>query len=122
MKTYAEQGGTYHEENGYLIPDLVLPPQKARPIGKWGRARLEFLQHHRRGTYTHLLVNCQLNGHLADVNEQAEALFFRLVEQMKEAEGVTEELKATDQMRWVGLMNNIAARAREIVYNELIYV
>ena len=122
MKTYAEQGGTYHEENGYLIPDLVLPHQKTRPIGKWGRARLEFLQHHRRGTYTHLLVNCQLNGHLADVNEQAEALFFRLVEQMKEAEGVTEELKATDQMRWVGLMNNIAARAREIVYNELIYV
>ena len=74
------------------------------------------------GTYTHLLVNCQLNGHLADVNEQAEARFFRLVEQMKEAEGVTEELKATDQMRWVGLMNNIAACAREIVYNELIYV
>ena len=122
MKTYAEQGGTYHEENGYLIPDLVLPPQKIRPIGKWGHARLEFLQHHRRGTYTHLLVNCQLNGYLADVNEQTEALFFRLVEQMKEAEGVTEELKAADQMRWVGLMNNIASRAREIVYNELIYV
>ena len=111
MKTYAEQGGTYHEENGYLIPDLVLPPQKTRPIGKWGRRRLEFLQH---------TLACELPVERASgrCERTGTSAFFRLVEQMKEAEVVTEELKAADQMRWVGLMNNIASRAREIVYNE----
>ncbi len=92
---FEEMGGTYHEDNGYLIPDLTLPPEEEKPIG--------------------------INSYFADINEQAEELFFRLVKQFAEKEGITEELKSTDQLSWIGVMNNIRARVREIVYTDIVY-
>ncbi len=118
---FEEMGGTYHEENGYLIPDLTLPPDKEKPIGIWGQRHLRYIKEHKRLFYVNLLTSDGLNSYLADINEQAEELFFRLVKQLAEKEGITEELKSTDQMAWIGAMNNIRARAREIVNADLIY-
>lgn len=114
-------GGAYHEENGYLISDLTLPPEEETPIGIWGQRHLRYIREHKRLFYVNLLTSGKLNSYLADINEQAEKLFFRLVKQLAEKEGITEELKSTDQMTWVGAMNNIRARAREIVYTDIIY-
>ncbi len=118
---FEEMGGTYHEENGYLIPDLTLPPEEEKPIGIWGQRHLQYIREHKRLFYVNLLTSGALNSYLADINEQAEELFFRLVKQFSEKEGITEELKSTDQMAWIGAMNNIQARAREIVNADLIY-
>ncbi len=118
---FEEMGGTYHEENGYLIPDLTLPPEEEKPIGIWGQRHLRYIKEHKRLFYVNLLTSGALNSYLADINEQAEELFFRLVKQLAEKEGVTEELKRTDQMAWVGVMNNIRASAREAVNADLIY-
>ncbi len=118
---FEEMGGTYHEENGYLIPDLTLPPEEEKPIGIWGQRHLRYIKGHKRLFYVNLLTSGALNSYLADINEQAEELFFRLVKQLAEKEGVTEELKRTDQMAWVGVMNDIRASAREIVYADIIY-
>ena len=121
-KTVFEQmGGTYHEENGYLIPDLILPPEEEKPIGIWGQWHLRYIKEHKRLLYVNLLTNGQLNRYLADINEQAEELFFRLVKQLAEKEGITEELKNTNQMAWVGSMNNIRARVMEIVHTDIVY-
>lgn len=116
---FEEMGGTYHKENGYLIPDLTLPPEEAKPIGIWGQRHLRYIKEHKRFFYVNLLTSGGLNSYLADINEQAEELFFQLVKQLAKKEGITEELKSTDQMAWVGAMNNI--RAREIVYTDIIY-
>lgn len=89
--------------------------------GIWGQRHLQYIKAHRRGFYTTLLTKCELNRHLADVNKQAEEMFFRLVKQLAEKEGVTEQLKAENQMLWVKRMNNIRNRATEIVNAELIY-
>ncbi len=118
---FEEMGGTYHEENGYLIPDLTLPPEEEKPIGIWGQRHLRYIKEHKRLFYVNLLTSGGLNNYLADINKQAEELFFRLVKQLAEKEGITEELKSTDQMAWIGAMNNIQARAREIVNADLIY-
>lgn len=119
---FEEMGGTYHEENGYLIPDLALPTEEeTQPIGIWGQRHLRYIKEHKRLFYVNLLTSGKLNSYLADINEQAEELFFRLVKQVAKKEGVTEELKSTDQMAWIGAMNNIQARAREIVYTDIIY-
>lgn len=118
---FEEMGGTYHEESGYLIPDLTLSPKEKKPIGIWGQRHLQYIKEHKRPFYVNLLTNGKLNSYLADINEQAEELFFRLVKQIAEKEGVTEELKSTNQMAWIGAMNNIRARAREIVYTDIIY-
>lgn len=118
---FEEMGGTYHEENGYLIPNLTLPPEEEKPIGIWGQRYLRYIKEHKRLFYVNLLTSGELNSYLADINEQAEELFFRLVKQVAEKEGITEELKRTDQMAWIGAMNNIQARAREIVYTDIIY-
>ena len=118
---FEEMGGTYHEENGYLIPDLTLPTEEEKPIGLWGQRHLRYIKEHKRLFYINLLTSCKLNSYLADINEQAEELFFRLVKQLAEKEGITEELKSTNQMAWIGAMNNIQARAREIVYADIIY-
>ncbi len=118
---FEEMGGTYHEENGYLIPDLTLPPEEEKPIGIWGHRHLRYIKEHKRLFYVNLLTSGKLNSYLADINEQAEELFFRLVKQLAEKEGIMEELKSTDQMAWIGAMNNIRARAREIVNADLIY-
>lgn len=118
---FEEMGGTYHEENGYLIPNLTLPPEEEKPIGIWGQRYLRYIKEHKRLFYVNLLTSGELNSYLADINEQAEELFFRLVKQVAEKEGITKELKRTDQMAWIGAMNNIQARAREIVYTDIIY-
>ena len=118
---FEETGGTYHEENGYLIPDLTLPIEEEKPIGIWGQRHLRYIKEHKRLFYVNLLTSGGLNSYLADINEQAGELFFRLAKQLAEKEDITEKLKSTDQMAWVGAMNNIRARAREIVYTDIIY-
>lgn len=121
-KTLFEQmGETYHEENGYLIPDLTLPPEEEKPIGIWGQRHLRYLKQHRKGLYSELLISGKLNDYLADLNEQAEEMFSRLVKELAEKEGVTEALKAEKQMLWVQKMNSIRSAAMEIVANDLIY-
>lgn len=120
-KTIFEQmGGTYHEENGYLIPNLTLPPEEETPIGIWGQRHKRYLKEHRKATYITLLTSGNLNGYLADIDQQAEEMFSRLVNQMVEHEGVTEALKEQDQMAWVQRMNNIRNRITEIINNDLI--
>lgn len=118
---FDEMGGTYHEENGYLIPDLTLPTEEEKSIGIWGQRHLRYIKEHKRLFYANLLTSGKLNSYLADVDKQAEELFFRLVKQLAEKEGITEELKRTEQMAWIGAMNNMRARAREIVYTDIIY-
>ena len=118
---FEEMGGTYTQVGDYLLPDLKLPEEEQQPIGVWGQRHRRYLKEHRRATYTTLLTGGKLNGYLADIDRQAEELFSRLVKQMAEAEGVTEQLKADDHMEWVGRMNNIRSRAMEIVNCELIY-
>ena len=119
---FGEMGGTYTQVGDYLLPDLKLPEEEQQPIGVWGQRHRRYLKEHRRATYTALLASGKLNSYLAGIDRQAEEMFSRLVKQMAEAEGVTETLKATDPMEWVGRMNNIRNRAMEIVNGELIYV
>ena len=122
MKSLFEQmGGTYREENGYLIPNLTLPDEKQVEIGVWGQQHLRYIKQHHKVRYVNLLTSGKLNGYLADIDKQAEDMFFRLVKQMAEREGVTEKLKADNQMVWVGRMNNIRSRATEIVNHDIIY-
>lgn len=122
MKSLFEQlGGTYTRQGDYCLPDLCLPPEEERPIGVYGQRRRTFLREHHRVLYYNLLTAGVLDGHLADLNEQAEAMFSRMVKQLSEKEGVTEALKAENQMLWVQRMNNIRSAAMEIVANDLIY-
>ena len=116
---YKELGGTYHQEGDYLIPDLAAPPSPH--IGIWGLRRKNYLLKNREPIYTAMFLSGKLNAHLEEVDQQAEEILFQLVDQMARAEGVTEQLKVTDQMAWVGAMNNIRAKAEEVVYAELIY-
>ena len=110
----------YIRMGDYFIPDLELP-QESRPIGKWGRMRREYLREHKPIQYNCLLLSGKLWTYLADLNQQAQNRLERMIDQMKMAEGVTEELKAADPMAWVGAMNNIRNRAEEIIFLELIY-
>ena len=110
----------YIRMGDYFIPDLELP-QESRPIGRWGRMRREYLREHKPIQYNCLLLSGKLWTYLADLNEQAQDRLERMIDQMKMAEGVTEELKAADPMAWVGAMNNIRNRAEEIILQELIY-
>ncbi len=122
-KTIFEQmGGTYHEENGYLIPNLTLPPEEEKPIGIWGQRHKRYLKEYRKATYATLLTSGKLNSYLADIDQQAEEMFSRLVKQMADREGVTEQLKAENQLEWVQRMNNILSRVTEGVNAELIYL
>ena len=116
---YEELGGTYHQEGDYLIPDITLPPSPH--IGIWGIRRKNYLLKNRGPIYTAMLLSGELRAHLEEVDRQAAEMLFQMVNQMARDEGVTEQLKATDQMAWVGAMNNIRARAEEVVYAELIY-
>ncbi len=113
--------GTYTRVGDYFLPNLELPEEDQQPIGVWGQRHWRYLKEHRRASYATLLTSGKLNGYLADIDRQAEEMFLRLVKQMAEAEGVTEQLKADNQMEWVGRMNNIRSRAMEIVNSELIY-
>ena len=122
MKSLFEQmGGTYREENGYLIPDLGLPDEEQHMIGIWGQRHRRYLRENRKVLYADLLTSGKLNSYLADIDRQAEEMFSRLVKQMADAEGITEKLKADDMMSWVGRMNGIRSRAAEIVNAELIF-
>ncbi len=119
---YNEKNGLWYELQGeYYLPCLSVPPKEQRPIGLWGQRHLRYLRQHRKALYTELQITGKLNGYLADLNDQAEAMFFELVKQMSAREGVTEQLKAHDQMLWVQRMNNIRDRAMEVVNNDLIY-
>ena len=119
---FEEMGDTYIRHGDYLIPCLTLPEEEEqRFIGVWGQRHLRYLKEYRRGVYSNLLTSGRLNDYLADIEEQAQKRFERIVEQMAESEGITEQLKATDQVAWVGEMNNIWSRARAVVNAELIY-
>ncbi len=118
---FEEMGGTYIRQGDYLIPCLTLPEEEQRFIGVWGQRHLRYLKEHKRTVYITLLTSGKLNSYLADIEEQAQERFERIVEQMKRAQEITEQLKAENQMEWVVRMNNIQACAREIVDNEMIY-
>ena len=118
---FEEMGGTYIRQGDYLIPCLTLPEEEQRFIGVWGQRHLRYLKEYRRSVYLNLLTSGKLNDYLADIEEQAQGRFERIVEQMKQAQGITEQLKAENQMEWVARMNNIQGCARKIVDNEMIY-
>ena len=118
---FEEMGGTYVRHGDYFIPCLTLPEEEQRFICVWGQRHLRYLKEYRRGVYLNLLTSGRLNDYLADIEEQAQERFERVVEQMAESEGITKRLKATDQVAWVGEMNNIWSRARAVVNAELIY-
>ena len=118
---FEEMGGRYKRQGDYLIPCITLSDEEEQSIGLWGERHLHYLKEYRRGTYINLLTRGRLNTYLADIDRQAEELFFRLVEQMKQAQGITEQLKAENALEWVHRMNNIRACAREIVNEEIIF-
>ena len=118
---FEEMGGTYIRHGDYLIPCLTLPEKEQRFIGVWGQRHKRYLKEHKSAIYITLLTSGRLNSYLADIEEQAQELFERIVEQMKQAQGITEQLKAKNQMEWVARMNNIQVCARNIVDEEMIY-
>ena len=119
---FEEMGGRYERQGEYILPCLTIPPEKEQSIDLFGRRHLDYLREYRKITYTNLLTSGRLNTYLADINEQAAEQMLLLTEQMAEREGVTEQLKAQDQMQWVQRMNNIRDRATEIVNHDLIYI
>lgn len=114
-------GGTYTMQGDYCLPDLTLPTEEERPIGVWGQRRLRYLKQHHKVLYYNLLTSGKLRSHLADVEEEAQSIFLRLVKEYAEREGVTEQLKAENPMEWVRKLNNIRNQIMGIVINELIY-
>ena len=123
MKSIFEQiGGTYTMQGDYRLPNLTVPAEEERPIGVWGQRRQNYLKHNRKVLYYNLLTSGKLHSHLADTEEQAQALFSRLVKEYAEKEGVTEQLKAADQMAWVRRMNNIRNSTIKVVFQRLIFL
>ena len=121
-KTIFEQtGGTYTIQGDYCLPNLTLPPEEERPVGVWAQRRRQYLKQHHKILYYNLLTSGKLYCHLADVEEEAQTLFLRLVKEYAEREGVTEQLKAGNPTEWVQKMNNIRSRAAETVYADLIF-
>ena len=118
---FEEMGGTYSQVGDYLLPDLKLSEEKQANIGVWGMRHKRFLKENHRVLYANLMTSGKLVAYLDDIEQQATAMFLRLVKELAEIENVTEDLKATDQMLWVQKMNNIRNRATEIVNSELIY-
>ena len=118
---FEQQGGTYTMQGDYSLPNLILPTEEERPIGVWGQRRLNYLKHHRKVLYYNLLTSGKLHSHFADVDEQAQDLFSRLVKQYAEKEGITEQLKATDQMKWVQKINNIRESVTEMVNTKILF-
>ena len=120
---YDEKNGLWYEMQGdYYIPCLKLPEEEQQPIGVWGQRHLRYIKQNRKVLYLNLLTSGKLNSYLADLDNQAEEMFSRLIKQMAECEGVTEKLKADNPMEWVGRMNNIRNRANESVYANVIYI
>ena len=121
-RSYDEQNGLWYELQGdYYLPCLSLPQEEQKPLGIWGKRHLKYIKEHKRTFYANLLTSCKLDSYLTHIDEQAEEMFFRLVEQLAEKENVTEKLKAENQMLWVQRMNSIRNRATEIVNSDLIY-
>ena len=119
---YNEKNGLWYELHGdYYLPCLKLPKEESRHIGIWGQRHLRYLKQHRKVLYSELLISGKLNSYIADINEHAKEMFSRLVKQLSEKEGVTEALKAENQMLWVQRMNHIRSAAMENVSSELIY-
>ena len=119
---FEEMGGAYVRQGDYLLPCLSLPAEKEnKPIGVWGQRHLRYIRQYKRILYTTLLTSGKLNSYLADIDEQAEGMFLRLVEQIANREGVTEQLKVENQIEWVRAMNSIQHRVTEIVNAELIF-
>ena len=123
METLFKQlGGTYTMQGDYRLPNLIVEETDTRPIGVWGQRRLHYLKHHRKVLDYNLLTSGKLNSHLADTEEQAQELFARLSTDLVQKEGITEQLKSTDQMNWVQKMNNIRERVIESVYSNVVYI
>ena len=121
-RNFDEKNGLRYEKQGdYLIPCLTLPPEKEQPIGLFGQRHLRYLKEHHRIRYTNLLTSGRLNAYLADIDRQAQERLETLTEQMKQVQGITEQLKAENALEWIGRMNNIRACAMEIVNEEIIY-
>ena len=119
---FEQLGGTYTQTGDYLLPDLSLPAEKEPGnVGVWALRHKRYLKQHHKVLYYNLLTSGKLDSHLADIEEQAQQLFLRLVKELAEKEGVTEQLKAADQMAWVRKMNNIRSVATEIIFEEIIY-
>lgn len=118
---FEQLGGTYTQQGDYILPNLTLPTKEKQPIGIWGQRHARYLKRYHKILYYNLLSSGKLNAHLAEIDRQAEEMFFRLVKQMAEREGVTERLKAENQMEWVRQMNSIRNRVSEIVYAKIIF-
>ena len=119
---FDESTGLWYELQGdYYIPCLILSEEETQPIGLWGQRHKQYLKEHRHIVYTTMLIDGTLNRYLADINQQAEQMFHRLIDEMAQKQGVTEQLKAENQMEWVQQMNACKAQAEEIVKFELIY-
>ena len=118
---FEELGGKYERQGDYLIPCIALPTEEEQPIGIWGQRHLDYLRQYRRVIYTNLLTSGKLNTYLADIDRQAQERFERLIEGMKQAQGITERLKEENALEWVQHLNNIRACAREIVNEEIIF-
>ena len=119
---YDEKNGLWYELQGdYYLPCLKLSEGEQQPVGLWGQRHLRYIKQNRKVFYLNLLTSGKLNGYISDIDKQADDMFSRLVKQMAEREGVTERLKAENQMEWVGRMNNIRSRAKEVINNELIF-
>ena len=122
MNTIFEQmGGRYVQHGDYLIPDLTLPDEEQRPIGKYGWMRLNYLKEHRPVICNQLILSGKLYSHLGEIEQTCQERLDRMIPQMKEAEGVTEALKSADQMEWVRRMNSIHNRVEEAILSELVY-
>ena len=119
---FEERGGKYERQGDYLIPCLTVPAEEEQPIGTWGQRHLNYLKQYRKVTYTNLLTSGRLNTYLADIDKQAQERFERLIEGMKQEQGITERLKEENALEWTGRLGNIRACAREIVGKEIIYV
>ena len=118
---FEEMGGRYERQGDYLIPCLTVPAEEEQPRGIWGQQHLDYLKQYRKVTYTNLLTSGRLNTYLADIDRQAQERFERLIEGMKQAQGITERLKEENALEWVRRLNNIVACAREIVEKEIIF-
>lgn len=118
---FEQQGGAYTMQGDYRLPNLIPPTEEEHPIGVWGQRRLNYLKHHRKVLYYNLLTSGKLYSHLADIEEQAQDLFSRLVKEHAEKEGITEQLKATDQMKWVQKMSRIRTTITTFINLNIIY-
>ena len=119
---YEKLGGTYREENGYLIPDIALPEQTNYQIGKYGWMHLDYIKNHRLGRYTTLLTEGKLNAHLHDIDLEANEMLDAIIPRLAIERCIDENLKARDMLRWIAEMNNIKASAEEIVLREVVLV